>query len=281
MEKLRVLDLFSGIGGFSLGLERTGYFKAVAFCEIDEDAKKVLKKHWPSTPIFNDVKKIVGEAIKDNVDVICGGFPCQDISIANIKGKGLDGERSGLWSEYCRLIQEIQPRWAIIENVPNLRNKGLNQVLADLDAIGYDCEWYILPACAVGAPQERERLWAVAYPQGTAIRLRPNTRRGEALEFGEFSEETTYPIGPRLQRHIQYRLGTFLREEPKITKFGDKLIPSRGEFRDWLERAVRKRDGVPRRVDEPRIKQCGNAVVPQIPELFGRAIKAYELGFQT
>lgn len=166
MEKLKVLDLFSGIGGFSLGLERAG-METVAFCEIDEHCHKVLNKHWPDIPIHSDVKKLKGKNFK-NVDVICGGFPCQDISVAGQK-KGFkhDGKRtrSGLWEEFKRIIKEVEPRYAIIENVANLRNIGLNQVIKDLWSIGYGCEWHIISARSVGACHLRERLWIIAYPK--------------------------------------------------------------------------------------------------------------------
>ena len=177
MNKLKVLDLFSGIGGFSLGLERTGGFETVAFCEIDKHAQKVLKKHWPKVPIFEDVIELKGKDLKD-IDVICGGFPCQDISVAG-KQKGLEGERSGLWTEFKRLIKEIKPRYAIIENVANLRSKGLNQVLKDLWEIGYASEWHLISASAVGAPHLRERIWIIAYPNGTELRKQSRRSSGK------------------------------------------------------------------------------------------------------
>lgn len=164
MEKLKVLDLFSGIGGFSVGLEKTGGFETVAFCDFDEPARKVLQKHWPNTPIFNDVKTLSAKDIDGTVDVICGGFPCQDISLAG-KGVGLSGERSGLWFEFHRLIQEIKPKWVIAENVSALRSRGLDQVLSSLSEIGYDAEWHCIPASGIGAPHRRDRIWVVAYPR--------------------------------------------------------------------------------------------------------------------
>ena len=167
MDKLKILDLFSGIGGFSLGLERTGGFKTVAFCEIDQFCRAVLKKHWPHVPQFEDVTKLNGSEIRKTVgtiDVICGGFPCQDISFAG-KGAGLSGARSGLWSEFARLIGEIRPRYVIVENVAALLGRGLSRVLGDLAALGYDAEWHCIPASAVGAPHLRDQLWIVAYPQ--------------------------------------------------------------------------------------------------------------------
>jgi DNA (cytosine-5)-methyltransferase 1 len=160
-----VLDLFAGIGGFSLGLERTGGFKTVAMCEIDKKCHRVLQKHWPHVHIYTDVKELTVERLQadGNVpDVIVGGFPCQDISNAG-RGVGIGGERSGLWSEMFRLIRDVRPTWAIIENVSALRNKGLTLVLQNLGEIGYCVEWHCIPAYAVGAPHQRDRIWIIAY----------------------------------------------------------------------------------------------------------------------
>lgn len=120
-DRLRVLDLFSGIGGFSLGLERAG-MRTVAFCEIEPYCRAVLRKHWPGVPCFEDVRQLHAEDV-GTIDVVCGGFPCQDISYAG-KGAGLEGARSGLWFEYARIIEETKPQFAIIENVSAIRNRG-------------------------------------------------------------------------------------------------------------------------------------------------------------
>ncbi|MDE2105551.1 MAG: DNA cytosine methyltransferase [Patescibacteria group bacterium] len=161
---MRVLDLFSGIGGFSLGLEAAG-MTTVAFCEREPFCRAVLKKHWPDIPCHDDVTTLDGKQYNGTIDVIAGGFPCQDISLAG-KGAGLAGERSSLWFEYLRIIKEAQPRYAIIENVSALRSRGLEEVLRSLAEIGYDAEWHCIPASAVGAPHRRDRVWVVAYPQG-------------------------------------------------------------------------------------------------------------------
>lgn len=165
---MNVLDLFSGIGGFSLGLERCG-MKTVAFCEIDKKARRVLKKHWPDVPIYKDVKELTYEQLKKDgipqIDIIAGGFPCQDISLAG-KGAGITGTRSGLWIEFARLIGEIQPRYAIVENVSALLGRGLSRILGDLTSLGYDAEWHCIPASVVGAPHQRDRIWIIAYTKG-------------------------------------------------------------------------------------------------------------------
>src|SRR5262249_39831862 len=156
--------------------------------------QRVLRKHWPDVPIWGDVRELSAETLADpvsgvlreqpgrgngtggtdtplfrfdgpqGIDLICGGFPCQDISVAG-KGAGIDGERSGLWAEYARIIGEVRPRYAIIENVSALLGRGLQRVLWDLAQIGYDAEWHCIPASAVGAPHRRDRIWIVAYAQ--------------------------------------------------------------------------------------------------------------------
>ena len=166
---MRVLDLFAGIGGFSLGLEKAG-FETVAFCEIDPYAQSVLKKNWPGIPVYDDVRCITADRLVSDgigVDVITGGFPCQDISVAGNQ-KGIDAERSGLWSECARLLGELRPQYAIFENVTNLLNgdggNWFKRVLWDISQIGYDAEWHCIPASAVGAHHHRDRVWIVAYP---------------------------------------------------------------------------------------------------------------------
>ena len=164
-DKLRVLDLFSGIGGFSLGLERTGGFETVAFCEIEPFPRRVLAKHWPEVPCYDDVITLTADVLRRDgiaVDVITGGFPCQDLSVAG-KQRGMgEGTRSGLWSEIVRLVGELRPQYVIVENVaallagPSERRGGwFGRVLGDLAECGYDAEWENIPASALGAPHRR------------------------------------------------------------------------------------------------------------------------------
>lgn len=157
---LRVLDLFSGIGGFSLGLERTGGFETVAFCEIEEFPRRVLAKHWPEVPIHEDVRKLTAADVGP-VDVICGGYPCQPFSTAG-KRRGKEDDRH-LWPEFNRLVAELRPTWVIGENVAGHISMGLDDVLSDLEGQGYACRTFVIPACAVDAPHRRDRCWVVAH----------------------------------------------------------------------------------------------------------------------
>lgn len=161
---MKVLDLFSGIGGFSLGLERTGHYRTVAFCENDRASRKVLAKHWPDLPIIDDVRDTAALA-EIGADVLTGGFPCQDISIAG-KNEGIDGEKSGLWAAYREAIAAVRPRFAIVENVFALRSRGLHRVLGDLASVGYDAAWTLFDTQFFGLAQRRRRVYIVAVRDG-------------------------------------------------------------------------------------------------------------------
>jgi len=163
-KSLSVFDIFSGIGGFFLGLEKAG-MQTVAFCEKDSFCQKILKTHWRDIPIFPDISKLTKDDFKTlkQIDIIAVGFLCQDISCEG-KQVGINGSRSGLWKEFKRLINELKPRYAIIENVANIRSKGLVAVLQDLWEIGYDAEWHCIPASAFVAPHRCDRIWIMAYP---------------------------------------------------------------------------------------------------------------------
>ena len=160
MAKLRVLDLFSGIGGFSLGLERTGGFETAAFCECEDFPRQVLAKHWPGVPCFPDVRELKGEDIVGPIDVICGGYPCQPFSQAGQR-RGQKDDRH-LWPEFSRLVAELRPAWVIGENVAGHISMGLDDVLSDLERQGYACRTFVIPACATGAPHRRDRVWTIA-----------------------------------------------------------------------------------------------------------------------
>ena len=231
-------SLFAGIGGMDLGLERAG-MECKWQVEIDPFCQKVLAKHWPTVPRYDDIMDLDGKEL-ERVDLIAGGFPCQPVSYAG-KRLGQDDSR-WLWPEFARLIRVLRPRFALMENVPGLLsvNDGdaMGEVLGDLAALGYDAEWQVISAAAVGAPHLRERVWIVAYPHSWRLQERKELH-------GQASPHSTY-------RH------------------------SRGKYLDgytrWLPRPELGRGvhGVPGRVD--RIKTLGNAIVPKAAEWIGRRI---------
>ena len=186
--KLKILDLFSGLGGFSLGLERTGNFETIAFCDNDKYSNLVLQKHWKGVKIYNDVKEITKEKLEsDGVelpDIITGGFPCQPFSVAG-KQKGTSDDRH-LWPEMFRIIQELKPRWVIGENVKGLVNlqDGMvfETVCTDLEGEGYEVRAFNIPAAGVGAPHRRERIWIVASLEDSRRTLQSRTELREKNE---------------------------------------------------------------------------------------------------
>lgn len=285
MTKLRVLDLFSGIGGFSLGLERTGGFETVAFCEIEPFPRRALAKHWPEVPCYDDVRTLSADRLRADgiaVDVICGGFPCQDISRAGNQA-GITGERSGLWFEYARIVGELRPSYVIVENVSTLLHRGLDAVLGSLAALGYDADWDCIPASYVGAPHIRDRIWVVAYPQRTDANSFGPYRAAQHDWRAQRWDEQGSVTGP---------LGQVLADANGKRSEGRRLSEASGrgagihaERRGAAQRGAALRSGawwstepdvgrvahgVPARVD--RLRSLGNAVVPQIPEMIGRAI---------
>lgn len=265
---MKVLDLFSGIGGFSLGLERAG-METVAFCEIEEFPRKVLRKHWPDVPIFDDVRKLKGSDVGP-VDIICGGYPCQPFSTAG-RRKGKEDDRH-LWPEFNRLVAELRPAWVIGENVAGHISMGLDDVLSDLEGQGYTCRTFVIPACAVGAIHRRDRCWII----GNADK---NFRKqSKALAFDHEAKQHDsigFQYASNSERIGQSRQGT-----PWEPVNSEALEPGEANqsfnVMGWpTEPAIcGADDGVSDGVD--RLRALGNAVVPQIPEMIGRAIMAVE-----
>ena len=243
MQPYKLLDLFSGIGGFSLGLERSRAFETVAFCEIESFPRKVLAKHWPKVPCYHDIRELTAAKLAADgiaVDAICGGFPCQDLSVAG-KQAGIEGERSGLWREYVRLIDEIRPCFVAMENVTGLLNGGLSVILGALAKIGYDAVWHCIRAARFGLPHIRDRIWIIAHPCGQGW-------QGLVENYGIFG-------------------GAFT-PQPKRS---DEALNA------WLQMVfdkcgLRSSDGVSLALERSRLKALGNAVVPQVAELIGKAI---------
>ena len=219
--------------------------KTVAFCEIDPFCRKVLAKHWPEVPIYEDIRTLSADVLERDgiaVDLICGGFPCQDISNAGNQ-EGLDGERSGLWFEYARLIGELRPSFVLVENVRALLHRGMDEVLGSLSTLGYDAWWETISARAIGLPHERERIWIVAHTSEVGWEARA---RVKAALLGE-----KMPWTPWQQMELR-----------RARSGGTRWIPN----------------GVVCTVDDglspllDGLGAAGNAVVPQVVELIGKAI---------
>jgi len=238
-------SLFAGIGGFDLGFERAGMVCKWQV-EIDDYATRVLQKHWPSVHRERDIREC-GAHNLERVDVICAGFPCQDISYAGL-GAGLGGNRSGLFFEIIRVVQQLRPRIVVLENVSALLTRGIDKVLGTLAEIGFDAEWDVLEASAFGAPQRRERIFIVAYSDRNGF--------DEAVAKNRvFGKVLSKPQGWRGKRpNVLELTGVHGRRS--------RLLPP--------SRVRRMDDGFSANVD--RLRGLGNAVVPQVAEWIGRRI---------
>ena len=193
MRKLKILDLCSGIGGFSLGLESTGGFETIAFCEFDPFCQKVLNKHWPEVPIYNDLKEISkNEETIRNIpehDLICGGIPCQPFSVAG-KQKGKEDDRH-LWPYMFKIIKQKKPTWVIVENVGGFVNVALDDVCLDLEAEGYATQSFIIPACGVEAPHRRDRIWIIGKYTSESKQSLVNSDSFRSHEHKEAEKESS------------------------------------------------------------------------------------------
>lgn len=298
MKSYRIGSLFSGIGGLELGLERAGLGRVAWQCEIDPFCRRVLARHWPEATRVEDVRT-VSRATVPSVDVICGGFPCQDVSLAG-KRAGLDGARSGLWVEYRRIIEEIEPSIVVIENVLGLRTSGLSRVLADIADLGFDAEWSDLAAADVGAPHRRRRLFIVATRR-VELRQQPGwlerACRSHAAVSPDDGEGWHAADADRARLEERCRVGCDdgpeLAPAERMGARGDAADtdgegqPQQGGFiavqwrragdgRWWPPVSPIRRvdDGIPNRSHGRRLKALGNAVVPQCAEVIGCAIVA-------
>ena len=266
VEMLKVVDLFSGIGGFSLGLEAAGAFRTVAFCEQDPFCQAVLRKHWPDVPIYDDVRTIDFEG---DIDIITGGYPCQPFSVAG-KQKGAADDRH-LWPSMFQIIKHKRPRWVVAENVAGHIAMGLDEVLFDLESEGYTARPVVIPACAVDAPHRRDRVWIVAdaareLPHG---RGEPRRRRRQHSDGSAdvADADDARPQG-REQRQASGKGAGASRPVAQRREDGGR--------QGWATEphVGRLGHGVPTRVD--RLKALGKAVVPQVVTQIGKAILAAE-----
>lgn len=262
---LKILDLFSGIGGFSLGLERTGGFETVAFCELDHACCRVLKKHWPTIPIFNDVRTLDYDGA---IDIITGGYPCQPFSVAGQR-KGESDDRH-LWPSMFGLIKKHRPTWVLGENVAGHITMGLDDVLADLEGEGYATRTFVIPACATGAPHRRDRVWIVANNDGKRQQPGPEGGYEAGGWSGDICEDVSHSDSHNVQGVIPGNINQ--QQNRKGQDYGEARPFHAGHRWQWkVEPDVgRVADGIPGRVD--RLKQLGNTVVPQVVEAIGHAI---------
>lgn len=281
---MKMLDLFSGIGGFSLAAHKTEKIETIAFCEVDKSCREVLNKNFPGVPIFEDIGYLTytkgndgtykpeglesylydgfgrkewkqGINFRGGIDIICGGFPCQDVSTAG-KQRGFTNEkgevtRSGLWGEYARIIKESKPKYIVIENVRNLLNLGMARVLTDLYELGYNAEWDIISAASVGANHQRDRIFIVAYSKTSNANVSgfwpAFTSTEEKSEWWTKATSCFYSWWQNL---------------PRICRMDDGI--SLGVDKN-LE---------PEKYRRERVKQCGNAIVPFIAQIiFNRIVE--------
>lgn len=245
-------SLFAGIGGMDLGLERVG-FECKWQVEIDPYARRVLAKHWPDVPRHDDVRTFPPADGNWSVDLIAGGFPCQDISFAG-RGAGLAGKRSGLWYEFARIVCDLRPRFVLVENVAALRVRGLDAVLGTLASLGYDAEWSSLSACAMGAPHARDRMFVVADRDQVG-------RRGP-----RFGVQREHGVSPRFGH---WQTPSFDLGWEDVERWFKSFV-STGDGATDATRSAGMGDGVSGRLD--RTGAIGNAVVPQVAEWIGRRI---------
>ena len=283
---MKVLDLFSGIGGFSLGLEWAG-MSTVAMCEKDPYCRKILAKHWPHLTIHEDIRNLDGKQYADSIDVVCGGFPCQPFSVAG-KQRGSDDDRH-LWPEMLRVIQESRPRWVIGENVLGFINMALDDVQADLEREHYTVRKFVLPAVAVDARHRRDRVFVIAYANSPSIWdiSERQAQRRDHLQAGRqtftphhgASQSLAYSNDTRIQGSEKPRSHEEIGKESNdqhVERCGRSSVRLSNTQRQtcWLPEpnVGRVAHGVPNRVD--RIKGLGNAVVPQLIQAIGELVLA-------
>lgn len=281
------LDLFSGIGGFALGLSRAG-FNTVAFCEIDSFCQKVLNKNFPTIPIYKDIRTLTEDYDGPDIELISGGYPCQPFSVAG-KRKGAEDNRH-LWPSMFDCIKKFKPTWVIGENVAGHINMGLDNVLFDLESEGYETRAFVIPACAINAPHRRDRVWIVGYSKHNGFST--TKKRGKL-------NQTSHNDTQRENKALKFKRTSKCKHNEALAYTTSVRQPRQGESSKWLcEAEERERkanifesisirnqwstepsvgrvaNGIPNRVD--RLKGLGNAVVPQIPEIIGRAIMQLE-----
>ena len=254
-------SLFSGIGGLELGLEWAGLGPTLWQVEREPYAQTILARHWPDATRYDDVCTVGGKDLA-HVDIMCGGFPCQDLSFAG-KGAGLAGARSGLWSEYVRIVREVRPRFVIVENVAALLGRGLGRVLGDLAESGYDAWWDCVPASACGAPHRRDRLFIVGYAQS-----KWGGRTDREQERSRYVRGTGGCIdGTKV---VSAPVSIMGRTVNGISQGLDGRWPAGPGQEQYPWEFPRTCEKVPNR--QSRLKCLGNAVVPQVGYVIGQVV---------
>ena len=274
-----MLDTFAGIGGFSYAATKlVGGYRTTQFIEIDPFCQKILKKHFPFTPIHDDIRTFT--AIPGQYDVICGGFPCQSISVAGNRAGITEESRSGIFYELMRVIRMVRPRFVVLENVAAILNNGLDIVLGELSQAGYDAEWSVISASSLGACHRRSRWWCVAYtndygsPTSSISRLDDQTNNDSSERTNQVSQSS---------RSIESSDSAVIQSSAKFTDSNSKRLQRQNfnkmEREIWSEGNTRRLDpnwrqyvskpilprgsyGLSNRVD--RTKALGNSVVPQV-----------------
>jgi len=284
---VRIGSLFSGIGGFELGLE-SAIPNAKTIWQVEQDSycQSVLRHHWPHADLFDDVRTVNQSNLKP-VDIICGGFPCQDISFAG-KGEGLEGQKSGLWYEMFRIISDLRPRIVVLENVSAIVIRGLSTVLGNLSSIGYDAEWRIISAADFGAVHLRRRWFCVAYQSSLSDIRRPIANADQVAQREEEAPRPRRATSslPALEgkrgagiSSNSNGIGTAISSSRKHASkqlLGSKSSQGRTVLNYWYREAspqpvlCRMDDGLSNRVS--KIKALGNAIVPQCSEYVGLQI---------
>ena len=273
---MNVGSLFSGIGGIEIGFEKQG-FNTSWFVEYEPYAQAILRKRFPETIIYGDITTINFTTVP-RVDILTGGFPCQDISNAG-KRAGIEGSRSSLWKHYLRAIREIRPKYALIENVSALSSRGLDVVLSDLAQIGYDAEWYNLSASSVGAHHRRERLFIIAYPNSSRhIHRESEEQSAERRKYAQRELESSCK-DVDYSNSSRFKQSKYKQSEESSNKRTSKNNEWNTEFESkglWSfePKLGRVANGISNRLE--RIRCLGNAVVPQVAEVFAKAIKEKE-----
>ncbi|MCP3683123.1 MAG: DNA (cytosine-5-)-methyltransferase [bacterium] len=285
---LRHLDLFSGLGGFSLGLEATGGFETVAFCDIEKFSRKVLKKHWPNVKQYKDIKELTYEQIKEDtlapIDIVTGGYPCQPFSIAGSQ-RG-EKDKRHLWPDMFRIVKECKPTWVIGENVSGHIKLGLDTVLQDLESEGYSVRAFSISASSVGANHQRERVWIIAHSnmentrqhgrriestwdtESIGPRTSEETERSPNSDKVNGSSERASLVGESSDTNSQGLQGR--RSEQQLRKNETERPTSWDSWWESEPSVGRVANGIPHRVD--RLKGLGNSLVPAIPFIIGQSI---------